>query len=691
MSFYEPSAIINDLTDKGIAARESSFSQLPNGRPKVKVNRSKKFRQVGSKANPESMESSDSVALNETDLRDENLMGKTCCSKCQVSFQTGMQSSDSIDICKNCAMETDPISSNPCQRLADTTCTSITGRESMMESELQASCGSVDVSDDCGKIDRPSLQESSRRDQLEAPCDSMATCSKCYLPFQRSQTSCDSIDVCSQCAMRPATANIPSRTRLPEASCDSVCANLNRPLQEASRINLLEASCNDMEGCSKCQSFLRRAQTSCDSINVCEKCLQMSEMSGSIPSRTVNEHPCESMANCSKCCSSLQRPQASREPINICESCAENCVEETIPEAYDACKQCKSTSLIKSQTSKLDVCKDCAKNSSEKLLKELSRIQCEIPVESINVCSVHGTIQQPSVQTCQSIGASNECAHLGKSGAGQRLRSNKCDTQKSCQSKVKEEGEELEDDCKVVKKPEKKTSKKQEKNGNNYSKKYLKMKYEIELQNYLIDKMNRELQCKTLKCRPECELSLMKHRLDQEVNKLNQMIKFAINMQRKNHTEKWGPIPISTISEYSVRRSRSCPREPTMKLKPPQTPSGISLVSGFEQLDDLLLCQEKELYMNEMNQQAKQKKLQQFSEQMQHKTEQLQSNSIKCEVLFDMKSNSSQMGEADVNCQLKSLDASINQIVSNAGSVKSQLKKLADEFNAMKAASSEHP
>ena len=585
------------------------------------------------------MESSDSVALNETDLRDENLMGKTCCSKCQVSFQTGMQSSDSIDICKNCAMETDPISSNLCQRLADTTCTSITGRESMMESELQASCGSVDVSDDCGKIDRPSLQESSRRDQLEAPCDSMATCSKCYLSFQRNQTSCDSIGVCSQCAMRPATANIASRTRLPEASCDSVGANLNRPLQEASRINLLEASCNDMEGCSKCQSFLRRAQR-------------------------------ESMENC-----------------------AENCVEETIPEAY-VCKQCKSTYLIKSQTSKLDVCKDCAKNSSEKLLKELSRIQCEISVEPINVCSVYGTIQPPSIQTCQSIGAFNECTHLGKSGAGQRLRSNKCDTQKSCQSKVKEEGEELEDDCKVVKKPEKKTSKKQEKNGNNYSKKYLKMKYEIELQNYLIDKMNRELQCKTLKCRPECELSLMKHRLDQEVNKLNQMIKFAINMQRKNHTEKWGPIPISTISEYSVRRSRSCPREPTMKLKPPQTPSGISLVSGFEQLDDLLLCKEKELYMNEMNQQAKQKKLQQFSEQieqMQHKTEQLQSNSIKCEVLFDMKSNSSQMGEADVNCQLKSLDASINQIVSNAGSVKSQLKKLADEFNAMKAASSEHP
>lgn len=249
--------------------------------------------------------------------------------------------------------------------------------------------------------------------------------------------------------------------------------------------------------------------------------------------------------------------------------------------------------------------------------------------------------------------------------------------------------------CEIEKKSEKKTEKKSEKKTKKgekvYSKKYLKMKYEIELQNYLIDKMNRELQCKTDKCRPELELCLLKQRLDKEVNKLDQMIRFAINMQRDDRLEKWGPIPISTVVEYPARRSRSCPREPTNKLKPPQTPSGISLVSGFEKLDDIMICQEKEICVDEMIQQAKQIKLQKFSQQVEQLQRKSMTDYVKCEDLFDYRPKTAEMSDADVSCQLKSLDISISRLIENVGTIKYQVKKLCDEFNSMKPMYSEYP
>lgn len=107
-----------------------------------------------------------------------------------------------------------------------------------------------------------------------------------------------------------------------------------------------------------------------------------------------------------------------------------------------------------------------------------------------------------------------------------------------------------------------------------FSRKYLKMKYEIELQNFAIDKINRELQVKFLQCCPEPEVRQLKHRLGLELHKLCQMVEMAISAQRHNPSEKWGPIPISTIGE-------------AMKISPPHVPSGISNVSGFNDLKDL--------------------------------------------------------------------------------------------------------
>lgn len=104
------------------------------------------------------------------------------------------------------------------------------------------------------------------------------------------------------------------------------------------------------------------------------------------------------------------------------------------------------------------------------------------------------------------------------------------------------------------------------------SRKYLKMKYEIELQNFAIDKLNRELQAMTLKCCPEPETRPLKHRLGLEVSKLCRMIELSIKTQRQNPKDKWGPIPISTIGE-------------PMKISSPQRPSGISNISGFEDLE----------------------------------------------------------------------------------------------------------
>lgn len=116
----------------------------------------------------------------------------------------------------------------------------------------------------------------------------------------------------------------------------------------------------------------------------------------------------------------------------------------------------------------------------------------------------------------------------------------------------------------------------------NYCKKYFKLKYEIEVQNFLIDKFNRELLMKTSQWYPECELERLRHNLKAEIMKLHHMIDNAIWVQRGNQHCEFGAIPISLVTNTTKLPLKLNCKEYVL----PQKPSNISNVSGFSKIEN---------------------------------------------------------------------------------------------------------
>ena len=288
------------------------------------------------------MESSDSVALNETYLQDQNLTanqaGTSCdsvqvCNACSIRKTRTETSCDSIEFCEDCAAK-NVLSRKPSRRNTTDTQSTMTVCSKCQISfrpGVQSSCGSVDICDDCGKINRPSSRQSSP----EASCESMAVCSKCQVSFQRPQTSCESVDVCEKCAM---PGKIPSRA-------------------------IIEASCDSVNVCRECESILKSGpETSCDSINICEACAKKNlSLSRKASRMETTETSCDSMATCSKCYLSFQRPQTSRDSIDVCSQCAMRPATANIPsktrlpvtscDSVNVCRRCSSIMKVRPQTS----------------------------------------------------------------------------------------------------------------------------------------------------------------------------------------------------------------------------------------------------------------------------------------------------------------------------------------------------
>jgi hypothetical protein len=120
-----------------------------------------------------------------------------------------------------------------------------------------------------------------------------------------------------------------------------------------------------------------------------------------------------------------------------------------------------------------------------------------------------------------------------------------------------------------------------------YCKKYKKMKYEIELQNYLIDKLYRDLQIKINKNYPETTVEELNINLEIEIMKLKQMIEFTIFEQCQNKDLGWGTIPISPLASKSISITQS-------SCGIPKSPSCVSIISTFSIVEELNLSQEKE-------------------------------------------------------------------------------------------------
>ncbi|CAO1371934.1 unnamed protein product [Diamesa hyperborea] len=117
------------------------------------------------------------------------------------------------------------------------------------------------------------------------------------------------------------------------------------------------------------------------------------------------------------------------------------------------------------------------------------------------------------------------------------------------------------------------------------NKKYLKIKFEIDQQNYVVEKLNYEIILKTKCCESEDKLCIMKKNLNREIEKLKEMYRYAMVEQRMCKNEKWGPISVSAIDEVQIVSNNSPQQACGKKPRFPKVPSNISDVSGFSKLE----------------------------------------------------------------------------------------------------------
>lgn len=199
-----------------------------------------------------------------------------------------------------------------------------------------------------------------------------------------------------------------------------------------------------------------------------------------------------------------------------------------------------------------------------------------------------------------------------------------------------------------------------------YCKKYKKMKYEIEMQNYLVEKLNRELHTKISKFYPESTLKGLRENMEKEIKKLKDMIDATIFEQCKNNDLGWGPIPISPLTSNMI----SIP-QPSCGL--PKTPSCVSNVSAFSMHENLQLCQEKE----------KQK----LQIQFQNNRQKLMTN-MQCEI-HELETKVTKLKSIQLQLlngigslyKKKSTQKKKNKFVANTKSQMEQIKKFIDKAN----------
>lgn len=521
----------------------------------------------------------------------------------------------------------------------------------------------------------PSCDDSTKlsRQESDPPCNCVSECRSSTrlsrMNAQRSKVdpSCDSFDVCEICAL---VAD--SRRSAADPSCDSfdvcdLCAMVAR-LNEQSAVtskNQEDDSCRCVE---KCGSFVRTSSQSA----------QKTSRENRKTATEERKPPTEAIADPPSSVSSSDVKEVLQgDPIDL--TAAEESEGDETEELADPCENLRGTfkgavsrkskspgrTLYRTKTANKIPSMECPPNPCESMDKAKARLSRKSNVVKRNTMKEksRASKSQKSVEDVDSKVEEDEATSARSKKAARSSKASIDESQDADPSAKQSEG------CE------------------DFSKKYQKMKYEIELQNYVIDKINRDLQLKTRQCRSKCELQMMNQRLDSEVRKLRELVQFAICMQRESKAEKWGPIPISPVGDDQM--SRSTQQSRGSKLKPPKTPSGLSAVSGFEELDNVMAEDDREPCDMQQQLQMKDVKIQEIRQQLRETECQLQNicetnrklkagrcegtsskvkfnKNTKCEELFDMKTS-------DVN----HLDASVK-------SLKCKIEKIRKDFCGLK-------
>jgi len=121
-----------------------------------------------------------------------------------------------------------------------------------------------------------------------------------------------------------------------------------------------------------------------------------------------------------------------------------------------------------------------------------------------------------------------------------------------------------------------------------FSKKYLKVKYEVEVQNFIIDKLHCELKSKIKKQAPPEQVKELQSNLRNEIAKLRMMVTKAMFAQRNDKDQRWGPIPLSVIEEepFGCFKVAAIPTLSNNK-DAPEVPAEASMVSGLSAYEDM--------------------------------------------------------------------------------------------------------
>lgn len=116
-------------------------------------------------------------------------------------------------------------------------------------------------------------------------------------------------------------------------------------------------------------------------------------------------------------------------------------------------------------------------------------------------------------------------------------------------------------------------------------KKFKKIKFEIESQNLLIERLKMLLVEKMLinprTSKEESNISSIKNCIDKEIKNLHKMIKIGFEEQEKcKYSNDWGNIPLTIALDPSTQAQVLLVGMKNMELVIPETPSNISNVSG---------------------------------------------------------------------------------------------------------------
>lgn len=145
------------------------------------------------------------------------------------------------------------------------------------------------------------------------------------------------------------------------------------------------------------------------------------------------------------------------------------------------------------------------------------------------------------------------------------------------------------------------------------SKKFLVIKYDIEMQNYKISKLCQELKSKKRKGAAPFQLAKIKEEIKKEIKKLKIMIEYTMRAQKENPNEMWGSIPVSSVSFTQLER-QSYDFE---KLEMPEKPSNFSAASVLSEAERFKSLKEKEQLTKQLEKKAENKRLQCLTEKTQ--------------------------------------------------------------------------